>query len=280
MRIALVTCAQLPQLTEEDQRLAAALSEHGHQVSAVVWDESISWDEFHILIVRSTWDYHKRIPQFLDWLQQVEHLNLHNQAQTLRWNYKKTYLQRFEHAGFQTIPTEWFNSTDQPDLSRVLSDRGWTSAILKPVVGATAFQTFKIEANNVQDLEGLKGNYPYGFMVQQYMPQISTQGEWSHVFFDKTYSHSVLKTAKKGDFRVQGDFGGRKQLLDVSTSYIKQCQQIVDFIHPVPLYARIDGLHIDDKLYIMEVELIEPELFLWNKEITDRFVTAIERRAP
>jgi len=72
LRIALVTCAQLPQLTEEDQRLAAALSERGHHVSARVWSEPTSWDEFHMLILRSTWDYHKRIPQFLEWLQQVD----------------------------------------------------------------------------------------------------------------------------------------------------------------------------------------------------------------
>ena len=276
MKIAIVTCEQLPQLTEEDQTLARALMAKGHQVEACIWSAPRSWRQYDLLIIRSVWDYHRRVDEFLTWINTVKELNLLNDPQVVLWNYQKSYLKELTEAGFHTIPTLWFEANQQPHLEELLRQQQWSSAIMKPVVGATAYQTLKLELADLQDFDWNQRSYPFGFMVQKYMEEISTQGEWSHVFFNKVYSHSVLKTAKSGDFRVQGDFGGQKELLTPPMAYVHQCQRVLDHLPCSLLYARVDGLHLNGQFHIMEVELIEPELFLWNDSITRNMVNAIE----
>ncbi|MGH9845700.1 MAG: ATP-grasp domain-containing protein, partial [Blastocatellia bacterium] len=115
-----------------------------------------------------------------------------------------------------------------------------------------------------------------GVMVQRFVDEIQIRGEWSLIFFRKEYSHAVLKRAKPGDFRVQDDFGGYLDKLVPSASLIEQAQQIVDLIEEQLLFARVDGVEIDGKFQLMELELIEPALFLRQDSLASRrFADAI-----
>jgi hypothetical protein len=140
---------------------------------------------------------------------------------------------------------------------------GWTKAVVKPRISATAQRTHLIaldDADSVQELFNELRSGP-GVMVQKFMDSIVSEGEWSLIFFDGQFSHEVLKTPKAGDFRVQSDFGGIEQLDDPAAHVLQAATRIVQTVEPT-LYARVDGVVDDGQFRLMELELIEPALFL------------------
>jgi hypothetical protein len=118
-----------------------------------------------------------------------------------------------------------------------------------------------------------------GVMVQEFMDSIVSEGEWSLIFLGGQFSHAVLKTAKPGDFRVQHDFGGKSQVADPQ-AHILECAILAVRAAGTTLSARVDGVvgrtRYEDQFRVMELELIEPALFLTSHpQATDRFADAI-----
>jgi hypothetical protein len=98
------------------------------------------------------------------------------------------------------------------------------------------------------------------------------------MFFDGVFSHAVLKTPASGDFRVQSDFGGRDRLVDPPMHVLQSATQILQAVEPT-LYARVDGVVEDDQFHLMELELIEPALFLSSHpDAPLRFTEAIANK--
>jgi len=118
-----------------------------------------------------------------------------------------------------------------------------------------------------------------GVMVQKFMDSVVSEGEWSLMFFGGKFSHAVLKTAKRGDFRVQNDFGGESRIADPPVHVLESAIRILQAAGGA-LYARVDGV-IDrvpapNAFRLMELELIEPMLFLTSHpQATNRFADAI-----
>ncbi len=98
-------------------------------------------------------------------------------------------------------------------------------------------------------------------MAQPFMPEIA-DGEWSYLFFNGKFSHSLLKKPAEGDFRVQHYHGGTISKVAASPEQIKSAGLYVEKFATDTLYARVDGIHRNGELYLMELELIEPYLFL------------------
>jgi glutathione synthase/RimK-type ligase-like ATP-grasp enzyme len=113
-------------------------------------------------------------------------------------------------------------------------------------------------------------------LLQEFMPEIQTLGETSFIFFDKKFSHAVNKKPAAGDFRIQVQFGGQYTLVHPSAELIGKAQQIVKTFTGALLYARVDGIVIDNELHLMEVECIEPDLYFNLSEGSmERFVSAV-----
>ena len=112
-------------------------------------------------------------------------------------------------------------------------------------------------------------------MVQQFLPEIQRSGEWSLVFIGGEYSHSVRKFAAAGDFRVQTQFGGRVEAATPNLLLINTAAKTLSEIGKPPLYARLDGFERDDTFVLMELELIEPVLFLGLGEAAALFAQMI-----
>ena len=107
-RIALATYAKLPTLNDDDRRLVAALAALGVTAVPAVWDSGeVCWDEFHGVLIRSCWDYHLRLPEFLEWIARLERAGIAvwNPADLLRWNCHKGYLRDLAARGVATVPT-------------------------------------------------------------------------------------------------------------------------------------------------------------------------------
>ncbi len=263
MLIALATWSGLPGLTPDDQLLAAALRNRGARAVPAVWDApGIDWASFDAVVIRSTWDYHTRFDEFLAWLDRLEQAGARvwNPLPVLRWNANKSYLRDLD---VPRVPTVYVPRSG--DVGAAMRANRWKRAVVKPNVAATAFETRVIEHGGIADRDVL---------VQPFVEAIAG-GEWSIIFFGGRFSHSVLKRPRAGDFRVQSDFGGRVDVLDAGAAIIEEAARALRQSPPT-LYARVDGVVIDGVFTLMELELLEPALFLGASDsAADRLADAI-----
>src|SRR5881409_3462144 len=145
-RIALATYAKLPSLNEDDLLLVPALREFDVTAVPAVWDSpELCWEEFQGVAVRSCWDYHHRLEEFLAWVTRLERAEvpLWNSPAVLRWNSHKSYLRDLAASGVPIVPTRWLERGAPVDLARLLRDAGWREAVVKPAVSASAHGTWR-----------------------------------------------------------------------------------------------------------------------------------------
>lgn len=287
MKVALATCARIPRLTEDDRLLQAELRRNGAEAVAAVWDDpAVDWPAFDRVVIRSCWDYHVRLPEFLAWGESLERqrVALWNPGPLLRANAHKSYLRELAAQGFPLVPTVWLGQGALDRLADVLDERGWAEVVVKPAVSASAFRTWRVSRAEAEGAEARREfehlTAAGDLLVQRFVPEIVSPGEWSFVFLGEAYSHAVLKRPATGDFRVQEEYGG--QIADVapSAALVAQAKRIAAWIPRPWLYARIDVVEIAGTLNVMEVELIEPALFLGSDPSAPaRFAEAVRRAA-
>lgn len=271
--IAYVTCQELPGLTKSDRLTIPLLAEKGIHVQSVLWDSpSVRWQDFDAVVIRSTWDYHHRYAEFVEWLDTLSGIKVFNPVEVLKWNADKTYLQDLAARGIEIVPTVWLER--DADIKAILQEKGWEKAVIKPTISATAYGTWvtTLAAEHQRDIQ----QYAVPMMLQPFVSQVTTEGEWSIIFFGGKFSHAVLKKPKSGDFRVQSDFGGLTESLVPPDEFIAQAQQIVESIDSPLLYARVDGVNVNGRFQLMELELIEPDLFFdYHLQAIQNFVSAL-----
>jgi glutathione synthase/RimK-type ligase-like ATP-grasp enzyme len=282
MHVALVTYAGLPQLAADDRLLQRALRERGHRADAVVWDDpTVEWGHYDLIVIRSCWDYHLRPDAFLAWISHLEGLGvlLGNPPGLLRWNLDKRYLLDLMARGVSVVPTVYLEQGKRADLAALLAERGWGDAVVKPAIAATAFHTWRTSAAAASGAQGRLAALlaERSVLVQPLMPQI-VGGEWSLLYVAGVYSHAVLKRPAPGDFRSQDDFGGTVEPREPPTGLAAQGMAVLALLDTPWLYARVDGLLVEGAFTLMELELIEPSLFLDAAPLAvDRLAVACEQ---
>jgi glutathione synthase/RimK-type ligase-like ATP-grasp enzyme len=281
LRLALATSSNYPNLTEDDRLLLEPLRDHGIHAHPAIWNNSTEdWSKFAGVLIRSCWDYHLQADKFLAWIQHFESANIPilNPAPLLRWNANKLYLRELDTKGIPIVPTFWpQNDTSPIAVKEGLRQLGWHKAVVKPRISATAYRTQLVTPENAASAQPLFDELHRGpgVMLQKFMDSITTEGEWSLIFFANKFSHAVLKKPQPGDFRVQNDFGGTSYLADPPAHVLAGATRAVHAVDPV-VYARVDGVVAEDRFLLMELELIEPMLFLADHpEAPTRFAVAI-----
>ena len=146
MRVTLLTCAELPALTPDDELLASALRARGVTVDVQPWSTFLSGGPGDVAVFRSTWDYHLAFDHFASWLATAEQqgVRLLNAPGLVRWNANKLYLRDLAAAGVPLPPTEWLDVPDEARVAATLAARGWPRAVLKPCVSASAHGTMVV----------------------------------------------------------------------------------------------------------------------------------------
>ena len=269
LKVALATYAKLPDLSEDDGLLREELRRRGVDARPVVWnDPGVAWAAFDRVVIRSAWDYHLFLPEFLVWLDLLEkqRIPLWNPAALVRVNASKLYLRDLASAGLRVAPTEWIERGSEVDLAGLLESRGWAEAVVKPAVSASAFRTWRVAAADFSrsaSRDAFRRLAAEGdVLVQRFLPEVQSEGEWSFVFLGGEFSHAVLKQPAPGDFRVQEEFGGRVVAAAPAASALREARAFATQVRGPWAFARIDGVVVDGTLCLMEVELIEPQLFL------------------
>lgn len=266
-RIAFATCRDLPTLAADERLVSEALARDGVAVAAAVWDDPlVRWEQYDAVVVRSTWDYHLRPDQFAAWIDRLEaaRVPLWNPAPLLRWNLNKRYLADLAGRGLPVVPTAFLPAGAPANLAAILAEHGWEKAVVKPAVSASSHTTWCTTAAKAAADQGqFEAMLRQGdLLIQRYLPEILSAGEWSFIFLGGTYSHAVIKRPRQGDFRVQSAFGGTCEPENPPHLLMAQAERVVKAIDGPWLYARVDGVEVDGDLRLMELELIEPALFL------------------
>lgn len=291
MTIALLSTTKLPNflgrdhpderaLFAEEDVLAAALARRGATARRVAWRRpDAPWTRYDLVLVRSTWDYIDDLLAFLEVLGGIEAAGcrLVNPLATIRWNADKRYLADLARTGMAVVPTTFAAPGDAPSAVLERLERSSTGYVLKPVVGVGAYGTERLaDRRQLADRLGRECD-PATRLIQPFLTSVATEGEWSFVFGAGRFLYAALKTPKAGEFRVQVMYGARtvpKTPSPTDLAAARRCYRAL----PVPAeIARIDMARLPDgRLALMEAELIEPQLFLFDvPEAADRLADAV-----
>jgi glutathione synthase/RimK-type ligase-like ATP-grasp enzyme len=283
--IAFVTYEGLPELNADDRRAAVALEDLGLRTDAVRWDDPrVDWLGYGAVVLRSTWDYHRRIAEFHAWIDRMEAIGAHlwNPPRVLRWNTDKRYLARVAHPSLAPPPTAILERGSLVNLPALLEARGWSEAVVKPAISADGFSTERASREGaasdqaVLDAMLCRGDV----IVQRLVPEIRTNGEISMMFFSGVFSHAVSKRPQAGEFRVQERLGGKIARTDPPSALVEHAHALLDVHAQRYLYARVDVVATAERFVLMEVELVEPSLYLAHHPPSARaFALAIQRIA-
>jgi glutathione synthase/RimK-type ligase-like ATP-grasp enzyme len=249
-----------------------------------VWsDPAIDWRSFDAVVIRSCWDYHRRHAEFMAWLDALDATGRRvlNPTSLARWNSDKRYLIDLADRGVATVPTRLIargSLIPVPDVARA---EGWTRFVVKPAVSASAYETHALDLPlAAHDQAAIERVVAHGdALVQPFLDEVTTDGELSLIFFDGVFSHAAIKRSRRGDFRVQTEHGGTVAPIDVAPTIVAEARRSLEVLDEMPLYARVDGVGDERSFRLMELELIEPNLFLAAADgSADRFAAAIARR--
>ena len=254
------------QVHAEDGLVMQALERQGLRVTRRDWaDPAHDWQDTRSVLFRTTWDYFHRFGEFSPWLDQVSrNARLFNEAALIRWNLDKHYLGDLARAGVNVVPTAYVEPGDPRSLAHVVAETGWDELILKPAISGAARHTYRFSADEATVHECTFGELveQEAMMLQPFQHQVLEQGETSLMVLDGHVTHAIRKTPKSGDFRVQDDWGGTVHPHVPSAEETAFAEAAVRAVPFDVLYARVDAIRDNSgRLAIMELEMIEPELF-------------------
>lgn len=272
-RCAFLTTDDLDEYIVDDRYAADALRDRGWRVDDVVWhDRSIRWDGFDVVVIRSTWDYHHRLEEFLNVLATIDRSDaaLENRFPLIRWNAHKRYLRDLEEAGFPIVSTVWYDRLEVGQVEELFDELGAGEIVVKPAVGAGADDLFRLERGADADLlariERTFADRP--LLAQPFVPEVARDGEYSLCYFGGRFAHAVRKVPAERDFRVQEERGAEisrarpdPELRTWGSEIVRALEEHVRPLDRPPLYARVDLILTDEGPLLMELELIEPALY-------------------
>ncbi|NVJ71494.1 MAG: hypothetical protein HWE08_14135 [Alphaproteobacteria bacterium] len=263
---------------EHDQmmeNLTAAFEARGGKVTDVSWDDKdANWSSFDAVMIGTTWDYWDRLEEFLEALEEIEKQTpLFNAPALVRWNIDKRYLRDLEGKGVPLIPTIWADKATPEVVADAFETFGTEKLVAKRQVGAGADGQHMINRGDTVP------EMPHPMMIQPYMDAIVKEGELSFIFIGGELSHTLLKTAADGDYRIQSAYGGKETPVEPAFEDVAQAAKVLAAAPVAPLYARVDMIRAEDgSLCLMEMELIEPFLYpVQGPELGARIYEALTR---
>ncbi len=260
------------------------MAAHGWQVETVAWRSAPDWNAFDAVYICTPWDYPEHLAEFLDVLGAIDASSalLINDHSLVLWTLEKTYLRDIEKQGGRIVPSTWFDDFHEANLPRFFAEHSSDKVVIKPTVGANAQDTFVLtEPVPAALLDTLRSTFASrAFFVQPFIENIQAEGEFSLFFFNGDYSHAILKTPEKGDFRVQEEHGAEIKPVQPPEDLRRTATGLFAAIEPLPVYGRGDWVRgPDDDYLLMELELIEPSLYLrTDSGAPARFAAAFDQR--
>jgi len=275
MNFVFLSCDSLDGFVVDDGLVVSELEQRGHSVTTLSWRAEASWEKFDCAIIRTTWDYMEFPEEFFSKLEDIsKKTKLLNSLETIKWNIHKSYLKKFADQGIKIVPTVFFKDTE---TLHIPSDWSCERVVVKPAVSAGSFKTLRYSLQEIASGKYKEGLHSGDWMCQPFLPQIK-EGEISLIYFDKVFSHGLLKVPKDGEFRVQEEFGGDVVPLEPNSELLSLGDNIMSLVSDELLYARVDLIPFERSYALMELELIEPALyFRIDSKATTNFIKGMNK---
>lgn len=293
-RIALVTAAAARDLDEDLPPLADALRAQGSDFDIVNWDDAqTDWSQYAFAVLRSTWDYTTRLPEFLAWAERASNATqLLNPLDVIRWNTDKHYLGDLARAGVATVASHFIEPGEDAAalLDRFLHKHASEEFVVKPSVGAgsrDAQRYGREELTNALAHAQRLLDAGRSVLLQPYLDRVDAHGETALIYFDGEFSHAIRKgpLLRRGEGPTRALFAAEH--ITPRTPTAEELRVAEDALAAIPfdrplLYARVDLIRDGaDKPCVLELELTEPSLFFtYADAAAQRFVHALSKRLP
>src|SRR3954470_4054247 len=285
-KCAFLTLADPTGYVIDDELAYAPLVRLDWKADAIPWQRpDVNWNAYDAVVIRSTWDYPQHLDLFLDVLARIERSGtpLLNGLNLVRWNIRKTYLRDLAAHGVPVVPTIWRDRLNPGELPALFDAVGTEEIVIKPVVGANAAGAFHLQRKDDGDADGLLSRYyaNRALMAQPFLSNVTTEGEFSLFYFNGQLSHTIVKIPKAKDFRVQEEHGGSIRPAKADEVLRAAGELTLTAIGEIPLYVRADFVrgNSDDRYLLVELELIEPSLYLrMDSSAPERFAQALHDR--
>lgn len=239
--------------------------------------------DYDLLVIRSPWDYTDSIKSrqlFLEWIEEIgqSNLNLLNSTTFIKWMFDKHYLKDFECSGIPIVPTIYTEKEDLINLKEIYKAKG--EFIIKPCISAAGVGLRYINSEKTADhyQEEINEETQYTeFMIQDFIKEIQTKGEWSLIYFGGEYSHSIHKIPASNSILVQAELGGSLHFQEPENQLIEFGNKVMNSLATAfkiatnedynndALYLRIDIIEDETGYFLSECEGVEPELFFRAK---------------
>jgi len=283
-RCAYLTMDDLADFVTDADLSLGPMADLGWTVEFVSWrDRTTDWDDYDAVYICTPWDYPDDPDRFFETLGAIDASSalLVNSLELVRWNLDKTYLKDIEARGGDIVPSLWLDRPGPGDLREAAAAFDGGAIVVKPVIGANAVDTFVVPAE-ARDNELAKVAEVFAMrrcIVQPFIANIATEGEYSLFFLAGEYSHAIRKVPRAGDFRVQEEHGAEISSVPAPAALLEAGEKIMGLVEPQPVYARADFVREPDGLFLlMELELIEPSLYLrTDSGAPERFARAFDR---
>jgi glutathione synthase/RimK-type ligase-like ATP-grasp enzyme len=263
VKIALATAADYKTGWVDTPDLLKTFKGLGVDASLQIWDDpAIDWSSFDVVLPHTTWDYQNKYEQFIDWCDTVSKMGkLINNVDIIKGNSTKHYLLRLQANGVAT-PQSLLFTAKQPVTRSKLQTHFRGRVVVKPTIDCNGEKAKLFDSVQEAYPYILKLSEQYDVLIQDFVDEVIQKGEISAVMIDGTLSHVVRKRVAAGEFRVQDEHGGTVAAEKVAPGLEDYCQEVISKLQQRPLYARIDYVEVGATRVLMEVEMIEPELFL------------------
>ena len=225
------------------------------------WNDAGDLSGFDLILPLMAWGYQRDPVRWFHLLDAWEAAGLRfaNPIATLRWNTNKDYLFDLAEAGVAIVPSQLAHRLTRADIDAARAAFGVDTLVIKPTISGGADGTYRLGPNDPIPFDVLERE----MLIQPLMPMIAREGEFSLYYFAGKFSHAILKIPEQGDFRVQEQFGGREVTIEAPVAALALAEAALAAAPGPHTYARVDMVRGEDGgFYLMELELIEPSLFL------------------
>jgi hypothetical protein len=279
VQLRIATCRPLPEPDADEELLLLALRAKGIDARMAAWnDPAERWSDPVPTVIRSTWDYIHDLPRFLEWADRAESAGpLWNRAAIVRWNAHKEYLREIAQHGHAVVPTTFLARGSHAKLADVMRERNWRDVVVKPTVSASSFGTRRFRDGEIEAGEAHLASLlaERDVLVQRYVDSVDGYGERALVWIDGVFTHAIRKTP-----RFSGEVERVSEALPIADDEHALATAVLQPYAQGLLYARVDLARDEHgRPMVMELELIEPSLFLVQSlPALERLVDGILRR--
>ena len=289
-KVAIVSCDKWVGKVKEDELLKFELNKLLVDVDIISWqDKTVDYSKYDAVVIRSLWGYQDYIEEFMEYLDKLkkDKVKVFNNVEILKDNLNK--YEQFKILDKYEIPhiKTFFLKKDELDkVSKINKEH--KDLVVKPIISGSGNNTFiisdTIEKNNIkvdevkEKFSGVLNDTNNYLMVQPFVKEIDA-GEISVILINNKISHIVVRNTSIFNNKGSISVVGLDIMDDKMKAIVDSCTKIKEYDDS--LYMRVDIVKIGEDYKVMELELVEPQLFLafrkTKKELI-RFAKAIREK--